>query len=108
MCSSMNYVYVMNASCRLAHSAGIRINARGLRFIPLSHTLHFATENALDYTPSDENTRLDSSTLVSETQWKTITLSTATNRWRSVQCIPARLVGLTPQASRYKLPCILQ
>ena len=30
---------------RLAHSAAVRINSRGIRFIPVSHTLHLARQN---------------------------------------------------------------
>lgn len=81
---------------RLAHSAAVRINSRGIRFIPSSHTLKIATPLNDWFNPL---------TGVSNSQWwfdhvpatedeteiaHSYTGLEYSNRWRGVPCVPAR------------------
>lgn len=108
---------------RLAHSSAVRINSRGVRFIPISHTLHLARQDGVtdsismqEYISREAVRQLrllqyisrignssseswmgfdsDDPSSLTPRELNSILASsasdTATNRWRSIQCDPAR------------------
>lgn len=90
---------------RLAHSAAVRVNARGVRFVPSTHTLQLSMQYGIDEAGSSINRNgsrnSSSATYLRQRLWWNSSYSTAReeasarqsiqpNRWRSAACIPAR------------------
>jgi hypothetical protein len=93
---------------RLAHSAAVRINSRGICFIPSVHTLHLSTQKGVQESLRTRqmvsNSSLSPGTsaewlgatgegALSDDKKHLVHESTAINSWRSVACIPSRQVA---------------
>ena len=87
---------------KLVHSIAVRINSRGIQFIPSSHHLQFSTQHE-DMSDMYKANSLSTShwiwdewwgnkptELLTEAEVKSAQNATAPNRWRGIPCIPAR------------------